>query len=298
MGVKKETWTGEAIRQFTHTGEFLSEIPDYSRFVENDVIHLVKLGVKPDVLVDNTTYPIPVQAIEDEDVPVSLSKFQTKSTDISDDDLESASYQIISERVKDHAEALEESTGDKSAHALAPAAHGAKTPIITTTGDENELGHKAFTVKDIIKLKKAWDDKAVKVPKKGRILVLCSQHIADLLNTSEAFEKQYKNIADGTTVPYLYGFKIYEHSNCPQYYLDGADWKKRTWKAEEVAGDREASFAFYAPRMLKARGSVKFYNRIASTDPDTQTSRFNYKLRFICIPKTSEGIAAIVSPDA
>lgn len=296
MGVKKEVWTGEAVRQFTHKGEFLQEIPDMSRFVENDVIHLVKLGVKPEVLVNNTVYPIPVQAIEDEDIPVGLDKFQTKSTDVSDDDLESASYNIIAERVQDHVESLEESTGDKAAHALAPVGHTAVTPILATKGDENESGHKAFTPKDVVALKKAYDD--AKIPKKGRVLVLCSQHIADLLNTSEAFQKQYKDIQEGTVVPMLYGFKIYEHANCPKYYLDGADWKKRAWGAEPQVGDREASFAFYAPRTLKARGSVKFFNRLASTDPDTQTSRFNYKLRFIAMPKVNEGIAAIVSPDA
>lgn len=295
MGVKKETWTGEAIRQFTHTGEFLQEIPDYSRHVENDVIHLVKLGVKPDVLVNNTVYPIPVQAIEDEDVPVGLDKFQTKSTDVSDDDLESASYQIIAERVKDHVESLEETTGDKAAHAIAPVGHTALTPIVATTGDANESGHKAMTVKDVIALKKAFDD--AKVPKKGRVLVLCAQHVSDLLTVSEAFQKQYKDIQEGTIVPMLFGFKIYEHANCPKYYLDGADWKKRAWGAEPVEGDREASFAFFAPRMLKAKGTLKFFNRLASTDPDTQTSRFNYKLRFIALPKTNEGIAAVVSPD-
>lgn len=296
MGVKREIWTGEAIRAFTHKGEFLAEIPDQSRFVDNDVIHLVDLGVKPEVLINNTTYPIPVQDVTDSDITISLDKFQTKQTEVTDDDLESASYQIIQERNQDHIDALEESTGDKAAHALAPQANSTATPIVVTTGDVNEAGVKALTITDIVALKKAYD--GAKIPKQNRVLVLSSQHVADLLNTSEAFVKQYKDIQAGEVVPNLMGFKLYEYANCPQFYLDGADWKKRAFGATPVAGDREASFAFYAPRMFKARGTMKAYFSEAKNNPATQANYFNFRLRFIALPKTQEGIAAIVSPDA
>jgi hypothetical protein len=296
MGVKKEIWTGEAIRQFTHSGEFLSEVPDQSRYVDNDVIHLVELGVKPEVLINNTTYPIPVQESEDGDITISLDKFQTLQSEVSDDDLESASYQIIAEKSLDHVDALEEVTGDKAAHALAPQLNTVLTPIIVTTGAENEAGQKALMQADVIALKKAFDTAGI--PKKGRVLVLCSQHIADLLNTSEAFVKQYKDIQEGTIVPILYGFKIYEHANCPKYYQNVAAWTKRAFAAAPVAGDREASFAFYGPRMFKAKGTMKFYSSEGKNNPATQANYFNYRLRFIALPKTQEGIAAIVSPDA
>ena len=36
--------------------------------VNNDVIHLVDVGVDPDVLVNNTTYPIDLQALDDADL--------------------------------------------------------------------------------------------------------------------------------------------------------------------------------------------------------------------------------------
>lgn len=296
MGVKREIWTGEAVRAFTHKAEFLQEVPDQSRLVDNDVIHLGEMGVKPEVLINNTTYPIPVQESEDGDISIKLDKFQTLQTEVSDDDLESSSLAIIQEKNMDHVESLEESTGDKAAHAFAPQGHTAKTPIVLTTGDENDGGHKALTPKNVVALKKAFDD--AKVPKKGRVLVLCAQHIADLLNASEAFVKQYKDIQEGTIVPMLYGFKIYEHANCPKYYLDGADWKKRAFAADAVEGDREASFAFYAPRMFKCKGSMKSYFSEAKNNPATQANYFNYRLRFIALPKTQEGIAAIVSPDA
>lgn len=292
--VKREVWTGEVVRQFTHSGEFLSEIPDQSRYVDNDVIHLVELGVNPEVLVNNTTYPIPIMDSDDTDISISLDKFQTKQTEVSDDDLYAAAYNVIAEKTKSHAESLEETTGDKAAHALAPAVNAVKTPIVVTTGATNDEGYKKLTPADLTSLKKKMDKG--KVPKKGRVLVLSSTHVADLLSTSEAFEKQYINIQEGKVLN-LFGFKIYEHANCPKYYLDGAAWKKRAW-GQELATDREASFAFYPQRMFKARGTVKYYLSEARNNPGTQANYFNYRLRFIALPKTQEAIAAIVSPDA
>ena len=293
-GVKREVWTGEVVRQFTHTGEFLSEIPDNSRYVDNDVIHLVELGVKPDVLINNTTYPIPVQESTDGDISISLDKFQTKQTEVSDDDLYAASYNVIAEKTQQHADSLEESTADKAAHALAPQSNSVATPIVTTTGAANDEGRKKLTPADITALKKKFDK--MKAPKQNRILVLSSTHVADLLSTSEAFEKQYINIGEGKVLN-LFGFKIYEHANCPKYYLSGSAWLKRAFGSDQST-DREASFAFYAPRMFKARGSVKFYLSEARNNPGTQANYFNYRLRFIALPKTQEAIAAIVSPDA
>lgn len=293
-GVKREVWTGEVVRQFTHQGEFLSEIPDQSRYVDNDVIHLVELGVKPDVLINNTTYPIPIQESEDGDISISLDKFQTKQTEVSDDDLYAASFNIIAEKTRSHAESLEESTADKAAHALSPQTDSASTPIVETTGDANAAGVNKLTPGDIVTLKQKFDD--AKVPKKGRILVLSPQHVADLLSTSESFEKQYIDIREGKVLK-LYGFTIYEYATCPKYYLDGSDWKKRAFGSDEST-DREASFAFFGPRMFKARGSVKFYLSEARNNPGTQANYFNYRLRFIALPKTQEAIAAIVSPDS
>ena len=79
-GVLKEIWTGEmvkALREFL-AGSWLDGIPDNSSLVNNDVIHLVDVGVDPDVLVNNSTYPIPTQALSDADIAVQLDKFQTK----------------------------------------------------------------------------------------------------------------------------------------------------------------------------------------------------------------------------
>ena len=93
-GVYTEIWTGELVKVLRAglEGTWLSGIPDQSSIVNNDVIHLVEVGVDPDVLINNKTYPIDVQALEDKDIAIKLDKFQTKATPITDDELYAISY--------------------------------------------------------------------------------------------------------------------------------------------------------------------------------------------------------------
>ena len=73
-GVYTEIWTGELVKVLRAglEGTWLSGIPDQSSIVNNDVIHLVEVGVDPDVLINNKTYPIDVQALEDKDIAIKL----------------------------------------------------------------------------------------------------------------------------------------------------------------------------------------------------------------------------------
>ena len=52
-----------------------------------------------------------------------------------------------------------------------------------------------MTRKDIVRLKKLFDKN--KVPKAGRCLVLCSDHVADLLENDQKFYNQYYNAESG-----------------------------------------------------------------------------------------------------
>ena len=101
-GVLKEVWTGELVKALRAglEGSWLDGIPDQSSIVENDVIHLVDVGVDPEVLVNNTTYPIEIQELDDKDIAIKLDKFQTKVTPITDDELYAISYDKM-QRVKE-----------------------------------------------------------------------------------------------------------------------------------------------------------------------------------------------------
>ena len=75
--VLTEVWTGELIKQLRSAdkGTFLDGIPDYSRYADNDVIHMINVGGDPKVLTNNTTYPLQITAITDTDAVFKLDKF-------------------------------------------------------------------------------------------------------------------------------------------------------------------------------------------------------------------------------
>ena len=287
-GVLKEIWTGEMVKALRAGLEssWLDGIPDQSSIVNNDVIHLVEVGIDPDVLVNNTTYPIPLQALDDKDIAISLDKFQTQVTPITDDELYAISYDKMSRVKESHANALNDSKFQKAAHALAPQKNTAKTPVIATTGKDDGTGRKRLTREDIIALKAKFDK--LRIPTQGRRLVLCSDHVNDLLMIDQKFADQYYNYTTGK-IANLYGFAVYEFANNPYYSTSGVKC------ALKSTTGYQASFAFYTPRVFKATGSTKMYWSAAETDPEYQRNKVNFRHYFICMPKLADAIGAIYS---
>lgn len=142
-GVYTEIWTGELVKVLRAglEGTWLSGIPDQSSIVNNDVIHLVEVGVDPDVLINNKTYPIDVQALEDKDIAIKLDKFQTKATPITDDELYAISYDKTARVKEGHANSINDAKFTKAAHALCANKNTATTPVLKTTGEKLSLIH-------------------------------------------------------------------------------------------------------------------------------------------------------------
>lgn len=290
-GVLKEIWTGEMVKRLRAADKatWLDGVSDYSADVENDVIHLVDVGADPEVLINNSTYPIPVQDLTDADIAISLDKYQTNVTRIKDDALHAASYDIIGSHVERHTGAIVENKFKKAIHAFGPASDNAKTPVVATTGANDGNGRKRLTLNDIILLKAKFDK--MEVPTNGRRLVLCSDHVNDLLLVDQHFKDQYYNYTSGK-IANLYGFEVHEYVGNPYYSSAGV---KLAFKAAPGATDHQASIAFYTGRMFKCSGSTKFYYRDAAISPETQESTMNYRHYFIALPKKQEAIGAIYS---
>lgn len=292
-GVYKEIWTGELVKSLREflSGSWLDGIPDQSSIVDNDVIHLVEVGVDPDVLINNTTYPIPHQVLDDEDIAISLDKFQTKVTPITDDELYAISYDKMSRVKESHANALNDAKFTKAAHALCAKENTAKTPVLRTTGEvDPNTGRRRLTVNDLISLKDALDK--LKVPSVNRRLVLCTDHVNDLLRVEQTFREQYNIDRNTGVVGKLYGFDIYTYGNNPVYTTAG---QKKAVQATADTGEFQCSFAFYTPRVFKATGSTKMYFSEAGTDPEYQRNKINFTHRFICLPKKADAGAVIMS---
>lgn len=285
-GVLKEIWTGEmvkALRGFIE-GTWLDGIPDNSSLVDNDVIHLVDVGVDPDVLVNNTTYPIPLQNLNDADITISLDKFQTKVTPITDDELYAISYDKISRVKESHSNAINDSKFAKAAHALCATSHTTKTPVLTTSGERDEAtGRKKLTPADLVAMKRSLDN--LKVPVDNRRLVLCPDHVNDLLEADQNFKEQYNINRGEGTVARMYGFDIYTFGNNPYYTAAG---EKKAVGATAEAGEFQCSFAFYTKRVFKATGSTKMYWSAAENDPEYQRNKVNFRHHFICMFKKAD----------
>ena len=292
-GVFTEIWTGELVKSLRGglEGSWLDGVPDQSSIANNDVIHLVDVGVDPDVLINNTTYPIPLQALDDKDIAVKLDKFQTKVTPITDDELYAASYDKMARVKESHGNSINDSKFTKAAHALCAQENTAKTPVLKTTGERDaETGRLQLTMADLVALKAAMDK--LHVPAENRRLVLCSDHVNDLLLVSQAFREQY-NIDRATgKVGKLYGFDVYEYANTPLYTQAG---KKKNLGVAAGAGEFNCSFAFYTPRVFKATGSTKMYYSEAATDPEYQRNKINFRHYFLCMPKKADAGVVMMS---
>jgi len=298
-GLNQEIWTDVLVRDFMATEEasFLREIPDESRLVtatrgENQVIHLVDVGADPEVLVNNTTYPVGFSGQTDGDIPVQLDSFKTKATKVTDDEIQYIAYDKISLVQEKHKNAIMRVKHNKALHALTPLSNTSNTPILTTTGDDDGAGRKKMNLKDILKLKRSFDGQ--KIPADKRVLVLCSDHYNDLLEDALAktsFNGQFSDEVGGLLNARLYGFKVYWYVDAP--YVTVANLTKKSFGAEPVAGDYQASVAFYAPDMFRASGRTKNY----TDEPGTQNQAWFYNVRhnYIVLPRKQRAIGALVS---
>lgn len=288
-GVFTELWTGELVKKLRAglNGSWLEGIPDASSVVENDVIHLVNVGVDPDVLVNNTSYPIAIQELADGDIAISLDKFQTKVTPVTDDELYALSYDKMARVKESHGNAINDAKFAKAAHSICAAG----SPVIKTTGAADAAsGRKKLTIADLINVKRAMDN--LGVPAAGRRLVLCPDHVNDLLGVSENFTRQYNLDPVNGRVARLFGFDIYEYADTPIYSAAGV---KQALGSVESGSNFHCSFAFWKDRVFKATGSTKMYYHEAKTDPQNQRNLINFRHMFIAMPKKADAMAVLVS---
>ena len=296
-GVFTEIWTGEMIKAFRTAAESLGwydRIKSYDQYVNNDVIHFTELGGDPTVLVNNKTYPLNIEALEDADKPISLDYYDTTATPVTDDELHACSYDKMASVQERHREALREKIHEKAIHAIAPDGNTDSTPVLLTSGDATADGtRKKMTFADLLAAKAACDK--MKMPKNDRILVLCSDHVNDLLETEQKFKEHYNiNQTDGK-IARLYGFDIYEYDGTPYYKVSSKS--KLAWGAVASSStDRQASVFYFNGRMMKANGSVQFYHSEASKDTLYHRNLVNFRKWGICLPLKSENsVGAIVS---
>lgn len=288
--VKNSVVVAELLKQFKDMNDdFLGEIKPMDDKVNNDVINFTEIGVDPDVLIDNTVYPIASAQRTDDNRPVSLHKFDTKNTIITEDELYALGYDKKSSVLQSHRNALKISSLKLGAHSLAPSADSTNTPLIQTTG-ALVGSRKRITMEDIIALKDRCDK--LEIPMESRVLVLASTHVNDIILIDQSFRDRYNSTETGKLISRLYGFKTYESIHTPVY---SNLYAKKAYGAAAAGTDKEASVFFSTLNAMKATGSAKMFYADAAQDPTNRQSLVGFRMYNIVSPVTVKGIGGIVS---
>jgi len=262
---------------------------------EQNIIHIAATDFEVDVLVNNTTYPIPVQEYADGHLQFTLDKYQTKVVTVSDDQILGASYDKIDVVTKSLVRAILVEKYGKAIHSIAPQANTAKTPVIFATGvngtdaplmDGTRL---RLTYDDLVRLKAAC--KSGKFPLKDRRLVLTEDHWNDLLLDRKNFGDKLINYAEGMPAPKIAGFNLYTYENMPYYTALGV---KKAYGTVPGGTDKPGSIVFSLSGVAKKTGNTKQYFAPAATNPSGQTNDLAYRHYFLATPFRVEKIGAIL----
>lgn len=293
-----EVWLNRLIQNLTtqNVAPWLDGIPELDVEVlevgsgdaaEANVIYIPRTSFNPDVLINNTTYPIALQAYSDDNVTVQLDKYQTKVTTLSDDQVVGAAYPRIDAAVGGHVRSINTKKFQKAIHAIAPASDTTNTPVVAATGTAVG-GVNQLTYADLITLKDKLD--AAEVSIDGRRLVLSTRHYNDLLLDRANFADKLVTYTSGTTAPMIAGFQIYQYAGNPLFTSAGV---KKAFGAVKAAGDRQGSVVFWEGGIAKKTGMTKQYFNPSANDPEGQTNKVNYRHYFIAVPFEQRGVGAI-----
>ena len=286
LPVLNQTAEKEMIKKFRHDNTWLGALKSKQSWVNNDVIKIPKRGAAPTVLINNSVYPIVSAGRDDSHVVLSLNKYETTNTTVTAAELYALPYEKVSDVQEQHREELEDKTSQHALHSIAPNSNTGTTPVLVCTGAPDANGRPTLRAKDVSNLKRRFDK--LLVPKEGRILVLCTDHVADLLDEDKTFTTQYHNAIDGVLSKNFYGFTIYESTYNPTFTAG----VKVAFGA--VDGVQVSSIAMHSKTCFKASGTVVRYARAAEQDPENRRHTIGFELYFIGIAIRDEGVAAII----
>jgi hypothetical protein len=286
--LNKQIWTDQIMKGFYPEASFLNYAKDYTSLVEYDIINMADAGFDPDVLINNTTYPIAVKERTDTPLSFELDLFETENTKVSNPESIEFAYDKMESVIYGHRMALQTKTGLKAAHAYAPAEDTQYTPVIRTSGEDNGEGYKRLRVEDILKLKRKFD--ILDIPVDKRFLVLDPRHTEDLILYDLKAFKDITDFVNGTPKRFA-GFNILEYTKNPTY--NGTTGVKKSFGALPADTDVFCSFAFSGDEVMKADGSMKMYER--KDDPELRATVVGFDKRFIALPIRNKGLGSIVS---
>jgi len=284
-GLQKEIWSDILMEKFYPDGSFLADGRDMSSLVEYNKINLAEAGANPEVLIDNTSYPITVSSRTDLPHEIPLKTLDTTSTVVRNAEAMELSYDKMTSVIYGHKQELLRTAYKLAAWNWAPTSDSANTPVLVATGDFNSVtGKRRLKFEDIMRLFVAYND--LDVPEEGRILVLNPQHEGDLILQDL---NSYKTAMVGGK---LFSFTLRRTSVTPKY--NASTGVKCAFGAVAAETDTIASFAFFKDEVMKALGTTDMFYTLK--DPANKGDIVNFQQRFIALPMRAKYVSAIYSP--
>lgn len=261
--------------------DWLSRLGNFDAFQKANTINLSEIGADPNVIKDNSTWPLTPAQRTDNGIAIPLATFDTAPTHITNVEEIETSYDKVASAVAQHINALKTAIGKSACYNLAPATSAAGTPLIQTSGAARGDGNKRMTFADILALRTAFNK--ANLPMEDRVLLLSADHEADLILEDA---NRYRAMMETRKIA---GFDIYVCNQTPFYSMVS---NVLTKSAASATTGLQSSVAFCAGETMRAMGDIK--GEPEERWADYRGWIFGAQVRFVAQPLRALGYGAIV----
>lgn len=291
VGILKETWIPVIKENFYADFPHLSRSTNMSSYVENNVINLAEAGVNPNVLINNTAYPVPTADYSPTAVTIPLRWFDTENVRLRNVIRKQYAFDGIKEMTRQLKRVLVERIGAATTHSWAPSTNASLTPVLAATGAiRADTGRRALTMADVARAQFAFDK--ANIATTGRVLVLCPEHRQDLINEDRTLFKQFGEIKSGQILP-LYGFDVYVCNLNAIYTTAGA--KKAFGAASVPATDCYSSLFYHESEVMIAEGTLDVFYQGREINPTERADVIGLQMFHIGTSIRNKAIGAVFS---
>ena len=284
MAIEKQIWVSMLMEHYYPNRTFLSRSVDMTPLVEYNKINLAEAGVAPDVLVDNTDYPIDTAQRDDMPLELPLHTFDTENTVVRNVEAMELAYDKMDSVIRQHRNQLFAKTAAYAASNWAPQQEKDLTPVRATSGTgKNRQGLTPLSFDDVLAMD-AWF-RSRDIDPSTMVAVLNPYHLADLMAEDM---KMYKEMLTGNK---LFGFDLYTFSQLP--YYNATTGQKVAFGTSAADTDTQCSLFYCSNEVMRADGDIDVFARYK--DPEQRGDLIGFQKRFTALPIRNKYQAAIYS---
>ena len=279
-GLAAEVWISDVMQQFYPDNHFLSAVRDLSSLVDANTINLADAGADPDVLVNNTVYPIGIVDASDYPLAIPLKTYDTKNSVVRNAVAIELAYDQRALYVNKHQKALLKRMGMDAAWAYAPTQDDS-----TKSNKVISLGANDSVVDALIDMQAAYNN--YDADGEDRVVIFAPNHLAQIAKENKVLYKAI--MAEPGSV--FYGFKVFTYSKLPAY-ITATGVKAAFGAAFDPAVHSQSSVCFLGSEVMKAMGTMEFFSRLK--DPEARGDIFGYQARFTASSFRNKYLGAII----